>query len=638
MRNYNRKNRKSESGQTLLLGVISLVVILLAALVFFDIQNMLRGKVKGQNAADAAAIAGANWQMHSLNLIGELNLVKAATVMISDSSPFFGIGTTPEEYMQYPAAEELDTEEKIKAEIQRVHQEKIRLQSVADLLTEMQTRISFVGPLIGFGAAQQAAKNNGIQANTGVGNIFKKNFVDLIGEDNLYGNENLAPQIINNYAWRAPYQNMLNAIVDANDGNAWGIAAMPRFEYLGAPQVSFKDDNPLYPYLVQRSFYTAVNGNNWCALITFLDSTDQMELDTSWWRGMECTYNPSFIGESEVLPLHIDFSQNQEVRYGEKIQAVLDVLAEKRNLTLTDKVFDRQEPYHYTADETGNVVSFNPDRNPDDTDSRSVLPEINWAVFDNYWSKYDPANVEYWEIYLSGKFKPGLDYTSGALSYFEIAQYVPTYTGRHNIAGSFRGIGDASGKNGLGRDMHEYGKAAAASGNSMKNLSTPVNATASAKPMGTLPGGLSPHEVSMILPVFTNSALIPVALEPPPGISMIDVAWFYYLSEFIPLLHEATSLPDAMNRAEKQYPDHVHYYQFFYKALLKINNPDWIRQGKEWLDTPLAYQVDEYGKRVKDQNGKDIVIKRRRDTCNDWPDKDCSCSNCGPRRGPGALH
>ena len=76
--------RNGESGQVLLIGMIAMIIILLAVFLLFDLGNVIRAKVKAQNAVDAAALVGANWQRHTLNLVGELNLVKATTVLISD--------------------------------------------------------------------------------------------------------------------------------------------------------------------------------------------------------------------------------------------------------------------------------------------------------------------------------------------------------------------------------------------------------------------------------------------------------------------------------------------------------------------------------------------------------------------------
>ena len=84
------RRRRGEQGQVLILAVVALILVIIAVLLLFDVQTVIRGKVKAQNAVDAAALTGAEWQKHSLNLIGELNLVRATGTLISD--PFFANG------------------------------------------------------------------------------------------------------------------------------------------------------------------------------------------------------------------------------------------------------------------------------------------------------------------------------------------------------------------------------------------------------------------------------------------------------------------------------------------------------------------------------------------------------------------
>ena len=83
MRNRVKTFRK-ERGQVLILALIALLVLVLAIFILFDISNIIRAKVKAQNAVDAAALTGANWQRHTLNLVGELNLINATTALMSD--------------------------------------------------------------------------------------------------------------------------------------------------------------------------------------------------------------------------------------------------------------------------------------------------------------------------------------------------------------------------------------------------------------------------------------------------------------------------------------------------------------------------------------------------------------------------
>ena len=173
---------------------------------------------------------------------------------------------------------------------------------------------------------------------------------------------------------------------------------------------------------------------------------------------------------------------------------------------------------------------------------------------------------------------------------------------------------------------------AARAGENLKDLSGTLKTNASAKAIGRIvfPDGtaLAPFEAGgMILPVFTHSALLPISLEPPSGFSFLDVGWYYYITEFIPILGQSSSLERAWQQAQERYPEHVGYFSYYYKALQKINDPTWIQAGKLWLDTPVSYYTDE--------NGEKQVLKRNRDFCNYWP-SGSGCSGC--RKGPGVLH
>ena len=129
-----------ETGQVLLVGIIMLLTLLIALFFLFDLHNVMRAKFKTETAQQAAALAGAAWQRASLNLIGEINLIKAAETLLEEDSRW-------EDFSRLDTAGgDLYTLENAQ-----------RLNARLALLTEMQSRISFIGPLIGFAAAQQAA-------------------------------------------------------------------------------------------------------------------------------------------------------------------------------------------------------------------------------------------------------------------------------------------------------------------------------------------------------------------------------------------------------------------------------------------------------------------------------------------------
>ena len=53
--------RRRERGQVLILALIALLILTLAIFLLLDVSNVIRAKVKAQNAVDAAALTGAIW-------------------------------------------------------------------------------------------------------------------------------------------------------------------------------------------------------------------------------------------------------------------------------------------------------------------------------------------------------------------------------------------------------------------------------------------------------------------------------------------------------------------------------------------------------------------------------------------------
>ena len=281
---------------------------------------------------------------------------------------------------------------------------------------------------------------------------------------------------------------------------------------------------------------------------------------------------------------------------------------------------------HTSFDANGNPI-----KNSADTDLRyNPLPYITWAIYDPAWERYPSDILSTWRRYLHSSFKPGMDYYCGAPSYFEIAQNMSTMVGQMNISSAMKDAGNT--RSGLGRKFKNRGSRAASAGENLKDLSGTLNTNASAKAIGRIlfPDGtaLAPFEAGgMILPVFTHSALLPISLEPPSGFSFLDVGWYYYITEFIPILGQSTSLEDAWQQAQERHPEHVGYFSYYYRALQKINDPTWIQAGRTWLDTPVRFYTDE--------EGVQHVLQRNRDYCNYWPS---GSGSGGGRRGPGLLH
>lgn len=644
------RRERGEHGQVLILAVVALILVIIAVLLLFDVQTVIRGKVKAQNGVDAAALTGAEWQKHSLNLIGELNLVRATGTLISD--PFFAKGVldnpnsnaaeffsdlpqplTQEEFTLFPEKAEFYNSDgslnvdKLVEEILRVEKEKRYLDALDDLVSQLQTRIAFAGPLIGFGAAQQAAKNNGISFDPEASDFYIK-YLNLVGDHGIY--EHVTPVFVKDYAWRGPYISMLDSILDYSayhndisgktEGRAYGIAVGTKFKFVGMPALTTNPSTDLSNYLGDKHFYDMIHARDWCGLDRLL----RLDFSGNWWGDFECEFDEDFSNQSEILPLHIDFSDSTGT-YGDADEAnALDRYA-KGGKSLFDDIYNRQVPYEYTVSDSvetseehdGNKHSyytltnitieinsalFEETYNDEDADRRyDLLPHLAWAVFDEEWGSYDDEDE--WEKYLRGSFKPGMNYRSGALSYFEVEQDTVTVSGsmgRPRRGGYRTDVGQVFSSARTNGEAQRVSNALYRL-NNMNSVSR-IETNAEAKPIGRIKTEdgqyLRPFEAGrMILPVFTETALIPIALEQVDGMSMTDIDWLYYLTEFVPLLSGSPSIQDAWTRAMQLYPDHANYFSKYASALVVLGDPEFRQAGLDWLDATAVWTKDENGNR-----------------------------------------
>ncbi|MBP5586089.1 MAG: Tad domain-containing protein [Lentisphaeria bacterium] len=645
------RRRRGEHGQVLILAVVALILVIIAVLLLFDVQTVIRGKVKAQNGVDAAALTGAEWQKHSLNLIGELNLVRATGTLISD--PFLAKGImnnpnsnaaeffadlprplTQEEFTLFPEKAEFYNEdgslntEKLVEEVLRVEKEKRYLDALDDLVSQLQTRISFVGPLIGFGAAQQAAKNNGLTFDSDASNFYIQ-YLNLVENDGIY--ERITPVFVKDYGWRPPYVSMLNSILDYSafhndftgdtENRAYGIAAGTKFKFVGMPSLTANPPSDLTNYLGDKHFYDMIHARDWCGLDRLL----RLDFSGNWWGDFECEFDEDFSGQSEILPLHIDFSESTGVYDDASEAKALARYAKGRN-SLFGETFNRENPYEYEVSDdveqseehdgnkhtyytftnitiSINAALFEQTYNDEDADRRyDLLPRLAWAVYDEDWGSYGDETRE-WEEYLRGRFKPGMDYQSGALAYFEAHQDTVTVSGSMGRPRGGRRAADVGQVFASAQTNGEAQRVSSAlyrlnNTNSVNKIET----NAEAKPIGRLKTDdgkfLRPFEAGrMVLPVFTETALIPIALEPVDGMSMSDIDWLYYLTEFVPLLSGSPSLQDAWQRASELYPTHLGYFSKYVSALAVLSDPEFRRAGLDWLDATAVWAKDENGNR-----------------------------------------
>ncbi len=476
-----------ESGQVLLTGIIMMLILLLGILLIFDVHNVIRAKYKVETAHQAAALAGAEWQKESLNLIGEINLIKACETMLEADESWPAFAPDPE----------LDKDEQRQQEFA----------SRIAILTEMQTRISFLGPLVGFAAAQQAAKQNGL--NPGGVSLDQYNprnkplqdYVDLLDENRRY----LDVETVNNFKWRDPYRNMVQSIVDQM------VAVFPNARVAGNPIVEpaglAKED--LYAeILLHRAEIQAGDPptqSSWLGEIyPFVKDRTDADYEGKWWN---IDYAMSdFPNESEIFTLGVQYSTGQyDYTVSNLIQNLLP-----------------------------NQTVYRPDE----------LPSLRFCLFDNFWypdyyrknySSYDDDHYSWW--YEAGVLRKPVKQQyiyEGPAAYAE-GSVVLDMVSRYDY--------DSSGGNGvrqmaLDQRFVHLDRKSDDDGNNLfrRRIGTRRTSTASgenttdyrpgaiAKVLGELEGAQPPIAVPVILPVFDNTTLLPTYMPLPYGFGVLRTA------------------------------------------------------------------------------------------------------------------
>ncbi len=234
-------------GQVAVFLLVALVVLAFMVLWTVDLRRIVFLKGRSQDAGDAAALAAARWQGSALNLIGEINLLRALALSAGDA-----------------VAE--------------------------DALASMQARLCFTGPMAAFAAAQQGAKQNGIYADADYTALVRRHaatvrhtYTAATGGQMLFDEPYPG-------AWD-DYADMLDALADD------GIAA-------GADNAQLYTDTDGGHILLQRDFYDAVAGRNWCWF--FLNHPDLLagySGHASWPPLPEPAWDPPF--NAEFFALHV---------------------------------------------------------------------------------------------------------------------------------------------------------------------------------------------------------------------------------------------------------------------------------------------------------------------------------------------
>jgi len=231
-RHRNRKKQalQQRSGQALVFLLVILVILTLVVLWNLDISRVLFVKSITQNAGDSAALAAARWQGIFLNLVGDMNLLQAVNLSSGDHE-------------------------------------------TAAAITNLQARLCFVGPMVAFMAAQQAAKNNRVYVNEEFTEFLKERSNKARGYDKEFGDDHelLFPPPYTN-CWNE-YGLMLDTIAEN------GVAASPE-------NARFYDDTTGGGhFLLMIEFYEAIAGRIWCWFYRDAGSLleDYRNFQPCWW-------------------------------------------------------------------------------------------------------------------------------------------------------------------------------------------------------------------------------------------------------------------------------------------------------------------------------------------------------------------
>ncbi len=194
-------------GQAAIFMLMALTVLAFMVLWKTDLHRIIFMKDRTQNAGDAAALAGAKWQASTLNLIGELNLLHALAIEAQDVT-------------------------------------------AQEMITNMQARLCFAGPMVGVLAMQQAAKLNRIHVNEEFTTYMHEHAQTVRQEYGLnIGGSALLEEPYPG-AWEE-YADMIDAVAD--EGIAAGIDNHKRYTDIADGHI-----------LADKGFYRAVEARDWC--------------------------------------------------------------------------------------------------------------------------------------------------------------------------------------------------------------------------------------------------------------------------------------------------------------------------------------------------------------------------------------
>lgn len=424
---------KAGSGQAVIFILMALAVLCAIFLRNVDLHLLVTGKTKAQNAGDAASLAAASWQGKAINLVGELNVMHAAAICAEDAL-------------------------------------------AVESITNMQARLCFAGPLTALRASQAAAKKNGAKSRNEFTRFLLEHAKNILkyGED--AGGEALFPE-----PYPGAWQEYHDALVQiANDG----IAAAP-------DNAKFYGDATGGHILLDRAFYDAVAGRNWCWFYLYHGTGDGDSARTilddfsgHGYFGPVPPPDPPLFRNSEIFGLGLSVRNFAIAKDSHAAALILESL----------------------SDAAGHLL-----RNRD----RLFSSHENWYVYDgsvwkNGWPKMAYGREDF--LPLTGSVREECDY-SGADAVTRLYVQTELFSAPRKET----------------RD---------------------ILWTSASKPFGNLPAAdegksVPPFAYGIVLPAFRDVRLIPVDAATSGGDGAFDLAFRTHAGEHLPLYAESGALEDS---------------------------------------------------------------------------------------------
>lgn len=493
------KINKQESGQVMVFTLILLIVLALGSLFLFDIHSSVRGKIKAQSASEAAALSMANWQKESLNIIGELNIMKACNVLTTDiAEPLVSQSGNAE--IWYDTITDYQW-----------------LTNASALISEAQLRVSFIGPVIGLGAAQVAAINNGITPDEDINKDMDTLIANLEPGAQAYENvpEKLEvypeknTQYSFGYTWREPYKEMLQAVRDT------GCAVRPNGITTGLQNIQAG-------YLAIESFYEAILSEYWCQPSLKYMLMNQSGLGANWWKP---TYSElSFPEESNISPLFITFLEKS---------GNFDSFSNNPAYGAGDAGGNL---YDYLQTEVAKKAGWTEEFVGKDS---NMLPPLVWCMYDYQWgnvpvtedytiTEWSQWQGDFWDLRLAAPMRSEFQY-NGAVAKMQCERNV-----------KLRSAYKAKAKDKMLKEnfLEETNKKT-----STYEQERTVVGRAVAKPVGfikfdDLDDSFPPNTSKVILPVFRAATVVPTTMFEPHMFDYQETP----LELFLRWLHDQDSL------------------------------------------------------------------------------------------------